>query len=562
MPRPKRTKLAPSAPVSRVAKAAPIPDLPQQHRKISNQPSGRLGVGSDDSEGIVTTSNKLRNRKGVEKREVFMSGGLGVGDTQDAHRKPGATRRKPALVNTARTEDHAKAIEGLKRRRDAALAAQKAEVQVPSSNPVSAMEDQRPPTRGKGAKVTRTVERILPGSGLRAHGTPAMETSVLALANFKRRPRQPSILQMVQQNADIDDNGDDIEDFQPDDESTPFIVSKFQIQAVPSPTLSSSSSQTLPGFGSRKRKLTPLEVQVPRSSPPEVRSSPSAERENDEDRASSSVHNGNEEAEAQQVQPRDVRESTPQIWSDTMAPPQSSSPSQQSPHVIRSLQQAKSTAPPVTAKAKRKQPARKHNEASNEEPSKAVVTTRTRATKSNKTRQSLSTAVLQSMLPRRRRKGPRDDFDIPSSDAEVDITGLADDDDELAQLPPKRLGVRKSHANATTKISPRKRVPAAKKGSAATAAKTPASKAGPRTYTRRVSDKENNPEITSLATGEEEDNSRPLDVSDDSTSTSPGKDGNGRKELKRAAQKFREVDKWALEFEEITASSSSPWDAR
>jgi hypothetical protein len=34
------------------------------------------------------------------------------------------------------------------------------------------------------------------------------------------------------------------------------------------------------------------------------------------------------------------------------------------------------------------------------------------------------------------------------------------------------------------------------------------------------------------------------------------------KELKRAARKFEEVDKWEMEFEECTASSSSPRDAR
>jgi hypothetical protein len=34
------------------------------------------------------------------------------------------------------------------------------------------------------------------------------------------------------------------------------------------------------------------------------------------------------------------------------------------------------------------------------------------------------------------------------------------------------------------------------------------------------------------------------------------------RELKRAARKFEEVDKWELEFEEVTASSFSPKDAR
>jgi len=34
------------------------------------------------------------------------------------------------------------------------------------------------------------------------------------------------------------------------------------------------------------------------------------------------------------------------------------------------------------------------------------------------------------------------------------------------------------------------------------------------------------------------------------------------KELKRAARRFEEVDKWELEFEEVMDSSSSPKDAR
>jgi hypothetical protein len=61
---------------------------------------------------------------------------------------------------------------------------------------------------------------------------------------------------------------------------------------------------------------------------------------------------------------------------------------------------------------------------------------------------------------------------------------------------------------------------------------------------------------------------------DDSLGPLPDKEGNessensqeleervGR-ELKRAARKFEEVDKWELEFEEVTASSSSPKDGR
>ena len=527
-----------------------------------------------------------------------------MGDTQDAHRKPGATRRKPKMVDTARATEQAKAIEGLKRRREAALAAQKVEVQVPSSMPATSAEVEWPSTRAKAPQVTRTVERIPPGTGLRMQGTPAVETSILALANFKRRPRQPSILQNVEPDLEDNDDDDEIEDFQPDDESTPFLTSKSisQVQVVPSspPLSASSSSESLPVSSSRKRKLTPLEVQVPRSSPPEARSSPATERQSTKERPSSIIQDDDHEALPQQLESHHNRELTPKIWSDTMAPPLSSSPSQQSPHSLR-LSSARVRSAASTAQTKRKQPSRNpttkptddNNNDNHEDPSNPSPTTRNkRPTKPPKTRQPLSTATLQSMLPRRRRRAPLDAFDIPSSDAELDTTttiALRDaDDDELAHLPANRLGARKRPAEATarlSKVSPKKRsttaaAAAAKKSASSVAKKATATATAAatatktRTYTRhrRLSDKENNipnPRNASLEDANHAaaaPSSSPLSSpADDGTSEGIERRGEGRgrgEELKTAAKKFRLVDRWELEFEEVTASSSSPWDAR
>lgn len=691
MPRPKRTKVAPSAPTSRVASTAATSNPQSQQRNTSNQPTGRVATTSDDSEGIVTTSATLRNRRGVEKRNVFMSGGLGTGDAQDAHRTPGVTRRKPAAVDTARAREQAKAIEGLKKRREAALAKQKVSVvEVPSSIPVAGSEDEGlPTTAGKGAEAVRTVGSVSPGTGSRSQGTPGAEVSILALANFKRRPRQPSILQAVQKDAskvfddlydasdaeegdnhavdhigqsraedetesraqgtpgaegsilalanfkrrprqpsilevaiqqgvgnvdddcyEDDDNVDRIGAFQPEDESTPLIASKTrpQTEAVLSPSLPSPTPESLPRSSSKKRKLTPVEVQVPRSSSPEARSPPSAQRQNNEDHTSRLPHDDDDQANPpEQPEAHFDHEPTPQIWSDTLAPPLSSSPCEPTPHTPPRL---KHSAGPTTAQAKSKQPARNnHPRKSHEFPTKrsnAPPKTRTR------TRQPLSTATLQSLLPRRRIRARPSTFDIPSSDGvdidEADTTSLIDDDhndddddDELARPPAKKAGVSKRAANtasATAAAGVNKKPPPGKrqrataaaaagskgaKNSAANAKKAAGGGGGAgvgvdapstkprRTYTRRLPPSEKTNDQDPGKGKENTDpylpDDAPADEVDTSSSQLESGGGGGRlkiggPELKRVARWFREVDRWQLDFEEVTASSDSMRDAR
>ncbi len=141
-----------------------------------------------------------------------------------------------------------------------------------------------------------------------------------------------------------------------------------------------------------------------------------------------------------------------------------------------------------------------------------------------------------------------------------------EDDDELAHLPAKRFGVTKRATNvsAASKISPKKRgMKATKKGAAAMGKGGETTGIVKKTYTRRISDKENtNPNVngtlnlTNRRHGDDVSSSPP----DSSGVPSAGKSAS--RELKGVAKKFREVDRWVLDFEEVTASSSSPWDAR
>lgn len=77
------------------------------------------------------------------------------------------------------------------------------------------------------------------------------------------------------------------------------------------------------------------------------------------------------------------------------------------------------------------------------------------------------------------------------------------------------------------------------------------------TYSRvnAISDKENEEH-------DPDDSLGPLPDNEEETENSQEMEKRVGKELKRAARKFKEVDEWELEFEDNTASSSSPKDSR
>ncbi|ORY70134.1 uncharacterized protein BCR38DRAFT_333836 [Pseudomassariella vexata] len=163
----------------------------------------------------------------------------------------------------------------------------------------------------------------------------------------------------------------------------------------------------------------------------------------------------------------------------------------------------------------------------------------------------VTTADLTGLLPRRRHRNARADaLSANDSEDEVDVSGLGNDDDELSYLDVR---TRRRPAMPLSRVGTANQSSARGKGK-----QTPASTKQPkRTYGRPSSDKENKDEDDE----EEEAGEGLILVRPDGTETSEELQARVGEELKLAARKFQEVDKWELEYEEMT-QSSSPRDAR
>ncbi|MCJ1227615.1 hypothetical protein MMC12_004271 [Toensbergia leucococca] len=536
MPRPKRAKVTPSVPTARVAKSIAASTVKQSQDTSTPKPL-RRGIGtSDDSEGIVTTNAMGVNRRGVAKQEAVMSGALAPEDIGTVRFKPLTGRQRAALSKVARIADQSRAIEALKARRNAALAAERGEqVQVPSSIP------ERPVVAGNARTIEKEtlepsdIENIPSETESETREPPLPKTYLPDLAAFKRRPRKPSLLQPIQPQLNSPNHDSDLDDFFPNDESTPFALKpQSHIPGTPTPQ-SSSSSNRVPSTLSRKRKITPPEVQVPSSQSPPPQTPPSAQASLHEEKEAQldlyvlPTDDQDNEASPRLPRPRPNQTLPPNPQSDTMAPPQSSStPSPQKPA---------RTKPLLLTKNPRKQP-------QNPQPL-ATTRTRTRAPK------TLSTATLQNLLPKRRQRPNRQAtaFSLHSSSSDAHPNTSDNDADELSShIPRKRSGARNGlHAGDAAAGGTKQSVKKAK--------------GAVRTYVRKkvAAEKENEGEVDgSLGVLSEEETAADGDVG----GGNKVRDGKARRELKRMAVKFREVDEWALEFEEDTKDSSSPWDAR
>lgn len=402
--------------------------------------------------------------------------------------------------------------------------------------------------------ITRTAAGRVRSSSIGLDkGTPVHTGSIFNLGNFRRRARQPSILGTAQKDRQPRPEYDeDEDDFNPEDESTPLNLSKTR-------DVASSSSASNP----RKRKLSA--VQVPRSSPPlpsdgemepletiSTSGSPNNEAEEDKPQSSEAAQLPSIEAEVNNAEP----------MSETMAPPLSSSSSPE-PASYRAAQRlrAEREAPRGRRRLRDTTPPPVAQDSPISSPPSLTHSpnfpTEKEAPKAKAQRQALppstfSTAQLQALLPRRRRRrGPRDPFDIASSDDEIDVSGLASDDDELTHSTIRAAPSRRS---VIPPILPSGKAPRKSKVTPKPGAKqTYGSRTAP-----TISDKENE-EM------DPDDSLAPLPDDGDANGSSENSQELEKrlgKELKRAARKFEEVDKWELEFEECTASSSSPKDAR
>jgi len=536
MPRPKRYKVAPSVPVNvqqRVAKPTLEPSAAQKQQDIfSPESSGRVTNGSDDSDGLVVKKRIGASRRTPSAQIYTMSGALPPEDIGSTRLRPPSGQTRAALSRIVREADHSRAAEEKAKR----VTSQAIHVLIPSSIPAKTVTAGQPSANSLGHPASR---RSSQGMESRVPGTPQFQSSMLGAATFRKRPRQPSLLQMVQAHNNASDSLDegDLYDFLPDDESTPLIKSLSQTNVQ-----SKSSSQQI--SGSRKRKLATPEVQVPTSQPLEAPSSPSvisSQSSQPED-----IPGEEEYPEPTLPRLRPTQTPQPQIFDDTLAPPQSSSPPHESNTKATRVKSCK-----AASKAKPMQQSLRRQLSPAPSPlsstSTQVSPVRPAASK------PLTTANLQNLLPRRRvRPRPKGDYDIPSSsDIELDSTGLGEDEDELSFYATSKMRRKKS-------MMPVQKSAAKAKHQGFKLGTGGKSKRVSKTYTRKT------------AVESENENDREDDaISDDyGAPTARGRaktlaiDGKAKAEMERLAAKFREVDEFTLDFEDMTGSSSQMKDAR
>lgn len=178
----------------------------------------------------------------------------------------------------------------------------------------------------------------------------------------------------------------------------------------------------------------------------------------------------------------------------------------------------------------------------------------------------LTSAALAALLPQRHRRGRSNHRGEDASDREDEGDNelersalLSEDDDELAH--GSRRGLRRGRSAARAPVSApstaSNRQSAAKSATSATStSKRPVR----RTYgSRSFSDKENQ-DSTLDAADESTFSPLPDDAFEDDTTTQVApaapKSRYFGKELEHAAKKFKEVDRWTLEFERVSRSSS------
>ncbi|KAH7348652.1 hypothetical protein BKA65DRAFT_501041 [Rhexocercosporidium sp. MPI-PUGE-AT-0058] len=611
MPRPKRTKVAPSAPAPRVKKSTKISPLVATAPEPHKAPFDDLYDVSDAEDRATTSPRRVKrdNGKGKAIAAASSSRGLGGGmNSRDSIERDGEILENrlgkdrihledsaeesslPEIdldssspsIETGRKEQRTPAVEssmlaignfrrrprqpsilgrGPGRARSSSIDSNLAE-----DNALMSVGQRNTSAIGIGNFKRRPRERSIMGrnpapiapSSMAVdmeRGTPAHVGSAMKIGTFKRREREPSILRTAQKTRQEEafDYDDDEDDFNPEDESTPLNLSKTRNMTSSSGGPSSSNS--------RKRKLSA--VQVPRSSP--SLPSPRAMEADDTIPATNPLGDEPEADEEAEPSPRlvpsiEARSDTPEPLSETMAPPQSSSPLPSSPELPARTRRAPPrgrrplrgrTPPPRTQDSPISSPPSLTH--SPNRPVHAAATTR-KPQRQAPPPSTFSTAQLQALLPRRRQRATaRDPFDVPSSGDEVDVSGLAPDDDELSHLDVQ--------ARSRRHASVRARTPAALKrvGKLNKAVPKPKESTVKRTYGSRAnaSDKENTVEV------DPDDSLAPIPDNDaDGPENSQELEERVGKELKRAAKKFQEVDKWELEFEEVTASSSSPRDGR
>ncbi|KAK6364166.1 hypothetical protein LTS17_012435 [Exophiala oligosperma] len=422
MPRPalRRRHLNRNAPTPRYGGKIPnsSPAKVELEKKLAHKPVGQRPTDSDDSDRLVVKGSGRRTR---QRQEIFASGAVGSGDTPGAY--PSRAQRRKNMIQDTRdilanaqqtSSEHVADAPSEQSRQDGNAPLTNGKVRKASSikQGISA------PTPAVVSSAVKAPATLL-GS---AQPTPSRETSILG--NLKPRRRQPSILQDLGNDSSTFDLADE-EQFLPDDESTPYNLSKSHnapiTPATNSPQLSTSSKKRK--FGSSDpvqshmdngRTSSPLATMDATTASPQPALPPMP-------------------ASALRQSGRKCRERAEEE-DDILAPPESSS----------------SSSPSSPAKISPGQPAKKTTRAKPSEPSTTMTTEQLRAL----------------MMPTKRRKTTRGrtrllgEFDVPmDSDANSDNVETFDDDegDESSFLPTQRKGRKtRGKEQSSTKTGRRK----------------------------------------------------------------------------------------------------------
>lgn len=391
--------------------------------------------------------------------------------------------------------------------------------------------------------------------------------STLNLGNFRRRQRQPSILLSSAQKANLGlqrsraasvetENAvavesDMEESFLPEAEGTPVRLSRGEKSASGEEEVEVDDALKADGgreARSKKRKSTEShESEAAKRQAVEAETEETIHRSVEIEQPSSplSVHDSQEEPSSPPsfiMRSIERRRATQELDSDILAPPEESDSREGSPTMWPSLKDLGKKR--SGTRARKATPERDDDDMSElSEPPSLTHSPNFKATKpaakpKPKASPKLSTADLEALLPRRRRKSRRGPFDAENME-----------DSESEEEAPRRRAAKKKPTqplNGSTK---------ANQANTAKTAPAPAKRATKRTYGSRRFDKENTVEGDTIeASAPLDDTAFEADVTGDTTTTTST--GGLPAELKAASRKFKEVDKWELEFEEIVEPSS------
>ena len=613
MPRPKRTKIKTTFPPLPGSSASTKPTAVD---KISAAQQSSEKSSSDSDNIVLNAPATSRSRSVAQNASCSVSGALGAGDVRGAHKElyrnnpiiqsvkndmkavkqPGRTKqsasygrsslmtRSPLAEKTSagnvRTLDATKANKQAKRldtpgvrskgKTEAGSRLLASAHSPPPNETIPRSSTVRDPRTNVVGRVTDSLSAApttlptVPPSAAKVHGTP----SFLSMANFKRRPRQGSLLQMVKQSI-ANESANEASEIEREDDPSLLTLGD-------SPVPSDDASQFRPDrtSNSRKRKASPVEHaarKVPRPSsngslgpastePNAINSSSSVEQgQPKKDFANQDEHQHKHSGSSSDIQkyvkPR-MRDKHTSNQMSALGTPGHRSANLRSTLPIHESSPVNATSPissrsasPVTSEAQKAKPRR---EAQRSAP------------------QRVTTAALQELLPARRRRGLRgrdrkrqDEFEILEShsdsedadrEAECEANRDDDEDDEL-QKPSRR---RKS-ASKSKVVTPGKRKTgksSAKSGGRALGktenSKVGAEKGSARTYGR----------LSKVGTGGKENEAGDEGEAEEDDSGPENAEVERSKELEDAAKKFQEVDDWDLDFESAdigAGRSSSPW---